>query len=115
MRKRKFAALHHRSAKCLLFLVQVVGRPGTARTQVHPEIIKIAARIGFNIISEDDDADVRQAAEAFYGLMTDFKFLPNSPTLMNAGKAWTTGDFDLFPAGAGQISDTVSARSPTKS
>jgi len=34
----------------------------------------------------DQDADVHQAAEAFYDLMTDFKFLPNSPTLMNAGR-----------------------------
>ena len=34
----------------------------------------------------DEHADVRQAANAFYDLMTEFKFLPNSPTLMNAGR-----------------------------
>jgi ribonucleoside-diphosphate reductase alpha chain len=34
----------------------------------------------------DPDADVRRVAETFYNLMTEFKFLPNSPTLMNAGR-----------------------------
>ena len=31
-------------------------------------------------------AAVREIAEAFYEIMTDNSFLPNSPTLMNAGK-----------------------------
>jgi ribonucleoside-diphosphate reductase alpha chain len=34
----------------------------------------------------DENADVLKIAEQFYTLMTDFKFLPNSPTLMNAGR-----------------------------
>ncbi|MCB2146442.1 MAG: vitamin B12-dependent ribonucleotide reductase [Deltaproteobacteria bacterium] len=34
----------------------------------------------------DENADVRKITEQFYALMTDFKFLPNSPTLMNAGR-----------------------------
>ena len=34
----------------------------------------------------DENADVQKIAEHFYALMTDFRFLPNSPTLMNAGR-----------------------------
>ncbi len=34
----------------------------------------------------DHNADVRKLAEQFYRLMTGFTFLPNSPTLMNAGR-----------------------------
>ncbi|MGD9308377.1 MAG: vitamin B12-dependent ribonucleotide reductase [Desulfosarcina sp.] len=34
----------------------------------------------------DNNADIQAITEQFYDLMTDFKFLPNSPTLMNAGR-----------------------------
>jgi ribonucleoside-diphosphate reductase alpha chain len=34
----------------------------------------------------DENADVQAVTELFYTMMTDFKFLPNSPTLMNAGR-----------------------------
>jgi ribonucleoside-diphosphate reductase alpha chain len=34
----------------------------------------------------DENADVQKIAAQFYALMTDFRFLPNSPTLMNAGR-----------------------------
>jgi len=33
-----------------------------------------------------DDAQVREVAEGFYQVMIDRQFMPNSPTLMNAGK-----------------------------
>jgi enoyl-[acyl-carrier protein] reductase II len=34
--------------------------------------------------------------------------------MMNAGKAWTTGDFDLYPAGAGQVSALIKEIRPVK-
>jgi len=34
--------------------------------------------------------------------------------MMNAGKAWSTGDFDLFPAGAGQSSALIRQIKPVK-
>ncbi|MBC8433682.1 MAG: vitamin B12-dependent ribonucleotide reductase [Desulfobacterales bacterium] len=33
-----------------------------------------------------DDADVKKMENVFYNIMTELKFLPNSPTLMNAGR-----------------------------
>jgi enoyl-[acyl-carrier protein] reductase II len=35
-------------------------------------------------------------------------------SMMNAGKAWTTGDFDLYPAGAGQVSALIKEIRPVK-
>lgn len=35
-------------------------------------------------------------------------------SMMNAGKAWTTGDFDLYPAGAGQVSALINEIRPVK-
>lgn len=34
----------------------------------------------------DKDSDVQQLADTFYRMITNFEFLPNSPTLMNAGR-----------------------------
>ena len=34
----------------------------------------------------DSTADTKALSDIFYELMTDLKFLPNSPTLMNAGR-----------------------------
>jgi enoyl-[acyl-carrier protein] reductase II len=35
-------------------------------------------------------------------------------SMTDAGTAWTTGDFDLFPAGAGQVSALISEIKPVK-
>lgn len=34
--------------------------------------------------------------------------------LMNAPKAWMSGDFDLFPAGAGQVAALIGEIKPVK-
>ncbi|RJX15206.1 vitamin B12-dependent ribonucleotide reductase [Candidatus Bathyarchaeota archaeon] len=48
-------------------------------------------RVASNVASADkfygkSDEEVEKTAEEFYNLMTDLDFLPNSPTLMNAGR-----------------------------
>ncbi len=48
-------------------------------------------RVAMNIAQAErgygaTDAGVEEQAEVFYGLMTSLDFLPNSPTLMNAGR-----------------------------
>jgi len=35
-------------------------------------------------------------------------------SLQNVGKAWTTGDFDLFPAGGGMVSALITESRPVK-
>lgn len=48
-------------------------------------------RVALNIAAADrnygaTDAQVEETAEQFYAAMTDLEFMPNSPTLMNAGR-----------------------------
>lgn len=47
-------------------------------------------------------------------LMVSGKDFSKEYDLNNAYKAWTTGDFDLFPAGAGQISALIKEIKPIK-
>ncbi len=51
---------------------------------------ELFARVAWNLAEADrhygvDEAHVEEAAKRFYRLMSDLDFLPNSPTLMNAG------------------------------
>lgn len=48
------------------------------------------------------------------GLLSSGVDLRQEYNLMNADKAWSTGDFDLFPAGAGQISALIKEIRPVK-
>lgn len=47
---------------------------------------RVADAIAAADAAYDDKADVKKLSDRFYELMTNLEFLPNSPTLMNAGK-----------------------------
>lgn len=47
---------------------------------------RVANYIAKADLNYDESANVEKIAEEFYNAMTDLDFLPNSPTLMNAGK-----------------------------
>ena len=48
---------------------------------------RVAATIAAPDKKFDKKADVKGLADTFYQMMTNFEFLPNSPTLMNAGRS----------------------------
>ena len=48
--------------------------------------MRVARHIALAEKKYDDTADIDAMADRFYRLMADFRFLPNSPTLMNAGR-----------------------------
>ncbi|MFH1564098.1 MAG: vitamin B12-dependent ribonucleotide reductase [Nitrospirota bacterium] len=47
---------------------------------------RVAENVALADKKYDPDADIKKEAEEFYQLMTNLDFLPNSPTLMNAGR-----------------------------
>ena len=47
---------------------------------------RVAETIAASDAAFDKKADVKGLADTFYNMMTSFEFLPNSPTLMNAGR-----------------------------
>jgi ribonucleoside-diphosphate reductase alpha chain len=52
---------------------------------------ELFARVAINISladkNYDEKANIKKTASEFYGMMSELDFLPNSPTLMNAGRA----------------------------
>jgi enoyl-[acyl-carrier protein] reductase II len=48
------------------------------------------------------------------GLLTSGADLSKEYNMMNAGKAWKSGDFDLFPAGGGQVSSLIKTIKPIR-
>ncbi|MCF8066965.1 MAG: vitamin B12-dependent ribonucleotide reductase [Desulfobacterales bacterium] len=48
---------------------------------------RVAAHIAQAEKNYDENADIKKMEDRFYQLMTEFRFLPNSPTLMNAGRS----------------------------
>ena len=47
---------------------------------------RVAHAIAVADLQYDKKADVEKTERAFYDMMTNLEFLPNSPTLMNAGR-----------------------------
>lgn len=58
---------------------RVVEKPEEMFRRVARHIAKAEGKYG-------DEARVKKTEEVFFTMMTEFKFLPNSPTLMNAGR-----------------------------
>lgn len=48
---------------------------------------RVAAHIALAEKKYDENTDIQKIEDEFYSLMADFRFLPNSPTLMNAGRS----------------------------
>ncbi len=59
------------------------GKPLEKAAQMFRRVARHIARADLNY---NPQADVPALEETFYSLMTEMKFLPNSPTLMNAGR-----------------------------
>jgi len=61
-------------------------RQGKVRETPVKMFHRVARHIAEAETQYDHNADVEKVADQFYAMMTAFKFLPNSPTLMNAGR-----------------------------
>ncbi len=48
---------------------------------------RVAAHIADAEKNYDKNTDIQKIEDSFYSLMAEFRFLPNSPTLMNAGRS----------------------------
>ena len=48
---------------------------------------RVAAHIAEAEKNYDPKTDIKKIEDSFYNLMAEFRFLPNSPTLMNAGRS----------------------------
>ncbi len=47
---------------------------------------RVADAISASDLNYDKNADIKKISDEFYNVMTNLEFLPNSPTLMNAGR-----------------------------
>ena len=59
---------------------------GEVTEDVSGLFMRVARAIAAADANYDPNADVEAVANGFYALMTSLRFLPNSPTLMNAGR-----------------------------
>ena len=59
---------------------------GKAIESVDGMFQRVAGAIAASDLLHDKNADVERTKKTFYDMMTNLEFLPNSPTLMNAGR-----------------------------
>ena len=59
---------------------------GKAKETVEGLFKRVADTIAKGDLIYDEEADIKSISDEFYNMMTDLEFLPNSPTLMNAGR-----------------------------
>ncbi len=59
---------------------------GQAKETVEGLFRRVADTIAQGDLIYDENADIKSLSDEFYTMMTDLEFLPNSPTLMNAGR-----------------------------
>ena len=59
---------------------------GNPKETVEELFHRVARAIAQADLQHDPQADVASLEETFYDMMTNLEFLPNSPTLMNAGR-----------------------------
>ncbi len=59
---------------------------GQVKETVEGLFHRVADAIAMADLNYNPQADVKALSEEFYQMMTDLEFLPNSPTLMNAGR-----------------------------
>ncbi len=60
---------------------------GNTIEDAHGMFTRVAGAIAKADLLYDETADIKSTEQEFYDLMTSLRFMPNSPTLMNAGKA----------------------------
>ncbi len=53
---------------------------------VEDMFFRVASALAAPDIQYDKTADIEKVTEEFYEIMAKFEFMPNSPTLMNAGR-----------------------------
>ncbi len=59
---------------------------GQPAESVEDMLLRVAKALAAPDTTYDKDADIEKVAEGFYEIMANLEFMPNSPTLMNAGR-----------------------------
>ena len=68
------------------YLVKKDGIPIEKPEDMFQRVAKFVAEIETSFDSKISKSELKKVEDKFYSLMTEFDFMPNSPTLMNAGR-----------------------------